>query len=176
MLGTCCVKVSVLLFYRRMRAGTFNKRWMWLIHGAIAFTVLYTMALILALIFSCIPVQAYWKSLDPTWNHKYSCADTFPLNTGAGVLSVFSDVYAVVLPCVMLQGLEIGLRQKIGLNVVFAMSLSVVLAGCFRTWTVSRVANVSDVTWYIHHQPQKTLICVLTPRQVRFLGVLLVCA
>lgn len=56
--GTCCLKVSVLLFYRRIQAGTCDKKMLWAIWIAIIFTVTYTFAMVLALILNCQPTQA----------------------------------------------------------------------------------------------------------------------
>lgn len=58
--GTCCLKVSVLMFYRRIQTGTCDMRMFYAIWAAIIFTVTYTLAMVLALIFNCQPTQAYW--------------------------------------------------------------------------------------------------------------------
>lgn len=147
LLGSACLKVSVLLFYRRIQSATYGRRWMFAIYGAIWFTVAYTVALIFALIFNCRPTQAYWKAYDPKWTYNYKCSETGKLNLLAGILSVVSDLYAVVLPCLMLQRLHISRRQKIGLNAVFAISLVSAGAGAGRTYTFNELSKNYDITW-----------------------------
>lgn len=111
------------------------------------FTVLYTLGLILALIFNCNPTQAYWKAYDPAWTREYHCVDTVAVSVLAGVLSIVSDAYSVALPCVMLNGLKISRRQKMGLNVVFLVGSVVVGAGIARTYEFHRLTREWDTTW-----------------------------
>lgn len=135
--GTSLLKISILLFYRRMVAGTFNRYWIFATWGAIALTAAYLVAFDLLLIFNCQPTRAYWMAHDPEWEAKvnYYCLDTTQvINPIAGGLSVFSDIYAIVLPCLMVQGLDMTRRQKIGLNAVFATGIFMVAGGGMRTW------------------------------------------
>jgi hypothetical protein len=72
-------KISVLLFYRRLVEGTYNKIWKWAVFVAIGFSAGYTLAFVLALCFNCSPTRAYWKAFSVAWlaeNHPYTCADT----------------------------------------------------------------------------------------------------
>lgn len=85
----------MLLFYRRLVAGTYDVRWNWAVLVAITFTAAYTLAFMLALIFNCNPTQAYWKAFDLSWieHHKYTCADTTAINVLAGICAAASDLY-----------------------------------------------------------------------------------
>jgi len=56
--GTCCLKVSVLLFYRRIQTSTYDPKMYYAIWAAIIFTITYTVAMVLALILNCQPTQA----------------------------------------------------------------------------------------------------------------------
>lgn len=76
LLTTCCTKMSVLLFYRRLTNGTYTKRWKWAIWAAMIFTGIYCLGFIFALSFNCRPVQAYWKAFNPSYTEDYSCTDT----------------------------------------------------------------------------------------------------
>ncbi|RMY52005.1 hypothetical protein D0864_14329 [Hortaea werneckii] len=147
LLGPGCVKISVLLFYRRIQTGTFNRKWLWCIYGAIWLTIAFTIAFLLALVFNCQPTKAYWKLYDFGWNEEYTCTDTKAINLVAGLISLISDVYAIGLPCFMVQGLKMRRREKISMNAVFLLSLSVVGAGSARTWAFFTFASDSDVTW-----------------------------
>jgi hypothetical protein len=100
LISTCCTKISILLFYRRLVVGTFTKRWKYATFGAIVFTALYCIAFSLALILNCHPLDAYWKAYDLEYMETYHCINTKPLNPVAGLLSVISDLYAVFLPMV----------------------------------------------------------------------------
>ncbi|KAI7281445.1 hypothetical protein KC345_g4153 [Hortaea werneckii] len=152
LLGPGCVKISVLLFYRRIQAGTFNRQWLWCIYGAIWLTVAFTLAFLLALMFNCQPTRAYWKLYDFSWNEEYTCAKTYVINLVAGL------------------GLEMRRREKTTLNAVFLLSLSVVGAGSARTWAFFTLASDSDVTWsgfwvffYCVLEYNLMLICACAP-------------
>lgn len=102
-----CTKVSVLFFYRRLVEGTYSKRWTWLVWVAVSFTIAYTFAVCVALLFKCSPTDAYWKAFDVEYNHKHhdTCANptsTASINAISGVGAIFSDAYAVALPCIIM--------------------------------------------------------------------------
>ena len=56
-------------------------------------------------------------------------------------LSIISDVYAVILPSIMLRhyDLDIPRRQKIGLNIIFGLGLVVAGCGVARTYYLWRI-------------------------------------
>ncbi|KAI7486035.1 hypothetical protein KC357_g2810 [Hortaea werneckii] len=145
--GTGFVKISVLLFYRRIQSGAFNRPWLIAIYGAIAFTVVSTAVMAVLLVINCLPTEAYWMVYSFDWHKDYTCRRVVSINAVAGALSLLSDLYAVVLPCVMLSGLEISRKQKIGLNLVFLAGLSVVATGSVRTWAFFTYAKDPDVSW-----------------------------
>ena len=60
-IATCCNKVSILLFYRRLTHGTFSRRWKLATMGAIGFTLCYMLAFVLVLVFNCSPTESYCK-------------------------------------------------------------------------------------------------------------------
>jgi len=114
---------------------------------AIGFTIAYSFALMLALILNCRPTEAYWRSLDPEWQEDYTCAKTTAFNILAPVLSVVSDVYAVLLPCMMVQRLELAKRQKTLLNTVFGISFVVAGAGIGRICSFASTIWSYDLPW-----------------------------
>lgn len=122
-------KASILLFYRRLVTGTLDRRWKLAIYLALVFHALYLIGLTLGYFLICRPLEAYWMSYDYVWKakyqEKYTCASAQGLNPVIGVLSVVSDVYAVVLPFVILHHykLDVSRSQKIGLHIIFAAGL-----------------------------------------------------
>lgn len=126
--GSGATKASVLLFYRRLVTGTLARRWKLAIYFALAFHAAYLIGNTLGYFLVCRPLRAYWMSFDYEWlleNHSYTCADAQALNPVVGVLSIVSDVYAVVLPFVILHyyTLDVPRSQRIGLNIIFATGL-----------------------------------------------------
>lgn len=144
-------KVSVLLFYRRLVEGTYNKLWRWLVLFAIGFTVAYTIAFCVMLLINCTPTEAYWKAFDPVYatTQKYTCLDTKIINTLAGVFAAASDLYSVALPCIITWHFSVPRAQKIALNIIFCLGLLVVAASGVRTYYLMITGHDSDVSWNI---------------------------
>ncbi|KAK1815386.1 hypothetical protein LTR12_010183 [Friedmanniomyces endolithicus] len=129
-----CIKISVLLFYRRLVKDTYDPRWRWAVIAAIAFTAAYSIAFLFTLIFNCNPTEAYWKSFDLMYAKSYTCVNTTFVNLLAGIFAIISDVYAVVLPCLMTRHFNLATGQKVALNIIFSLGLLVVAASAARTY------------------------------------------
>lgn len=147
----CLVKISVLLFYRRLVRDTFSPAWKWAVIAAIVVTVAYTVAFILALVFNCSPTEAYWEGFNPNYTQSYSCVNTTILNTLSGFMGILGDLYSVVLPCIMTRNLTLPGPQKVGLYVVFSLGLLVTGASCARTYYLHDVGINPDVSWTIYN-------------------------
>ncbi|KAM3417077.1 hypothetical protein BST61_g8653 [Cercospora zeina] len=151
LLCSCFTKVSVLMFYRRLVDLTVSKYWIWTVMCAISFTIAYSLAFILLLIFNCSPTEAYWKSFNPSWTVEYTCVDTTVVNLLAGIMSVVSDLYSVILPCLMTRHLRLPTAQRVGLLLVFSLGLLAVLASSVRTYWLYKVGHSSDVSTSIFY-------------------------
>ena len=116
---------QVLLFYRRMVKGSYDRRWLWAIWVALALNAIFFVALLITYCLICQPLSAYWKSYNFTYDKEFKCIDGNVLTVLTGVISVFSDLYAVILPFLMLRHyqLDVPMRQKIGLNIMFSLGL-----------------------------------------------------
>ncbi|KAF7186131.1 hypothetical protein HII31_12546 [Pseudocercospora fuligena] len=147
----CCLKVSVLLFYRRLVEHTCSKYWIWAVIFAICFTVAYSLAFILTLVFNCSPTEAYWKAFDPSYTHPNSCVNTTIVNLLAGIMAAVSDLYSVALPCIMTRHLQIPRLQKIALYIIFSLALLVVACSGVRTYYMYKVGHTSDVSTIIYY-------------------------
>jgi hypothetical protein len=170
LISTGCCKCSILLFYRRLQKGTFNKRWQYCIYAALAFTVAWVLGFILTLVFSCNPTEANWQSANPNYHKKYSCVNARYENLISGTLSVVSDAYAVLLPCLMLRHFDVSKRQKVALNIIFSLGLIVVAAGAVRTYYFDHLWHTYDLTYagfdvlvWAQLEMQLSLICASAP-------------
>jgi hypothetical protein len=170
LIATGCTKCSILLFYRRLQKGTFNKVWLYCIYAALAFTVAWTIGFVLTLVFSCNPTEANWESANPLYRKKYSCVNARYENLISGTLSVVSDAYAVLLPCLMLRHFDVSKRQKVALNVIFCLGFIVVAAGSVRTYYFDHMWHTYDLTYagfdvliWAQLELQLSLICASAP-------------
>lgn len=147
--STCATKCSVLLFYRRMVKDTYSRSWLYAIWAALGFTGGYFLATLLALCLVCRPLSAYWESYDLNYTGTYTCINGNVLSPMVGVLSVVSDLYAVLLPFLMLRqyDLNVSRRQRIALDAIFALGLLVAGAGIGRTYYLWKIDHTYDTSW-----------------------------
>lgn len=144
------VKISILLFYRRLSV-TFSKTFLIATWVGIAYQVIYSLIFfcLLAAIFK--PLDSYWLSFDPTWaaTHKYRAVLNEKISVPlSAALSVVGDFYSTALPLLLVTFLDLPRRQKWALYGLFAIGFLVVGAGIVRTVLLDRaIAQTYDVTW-----------------------------
>ncbi|KAF2008119.1 hypothetical protein P154DRAFT_419755, partial [Amniculicola lignicola CBS 123094] len=146
------LKISILLFYRRLSARVVSPAFRWATWLSIGFIAAYSIAFIIVPIFGCNPISAFWNQVDLNLRikgYKFKCfnegADVF----AAGIISTVQDLLTALLPTFLYWNLQIPRRQKIALFGVFAIGYGVVALGCLRSyygWIV--FFQTYDVTWY----------------------------
>lgn len=119
LVSTGLTKLSILLFYRRLLEKSYSRLMQWAIYIALALTTVSLISFVTLVIFSCSPINAAWKSLKIDYKKKYTCLPRNNADPIAGLASVISDVYALVIPQLVLRKLQIPRNQKIVLNCVF---------------------------------------------------------
>jgi hypothetical protein len=120
---TGLTKISNLLFYLRMGAGSSNKTWVYINYGGIVIIAIYMGAFILNTLFICDPIDSYWKSFSLTYNKPYHCRMENVTGPMVGIGSVLTDIVAAVFPAFLFKDLHISRREKIGLWLVFGLGL-----------------------------------------------------
>jgi hypothetical protein len=149
--ATCSVKISVLLFYRRL-SSNFTRLFLIATWIGIAYNFVYFVSFIIALSVECRPTQAYWLAFNFQWatTHKFTCADehiALPVSAG---LSVLGDFYSTLIPCVLILRLNLPRRQKLALYSLFLLGFLVVAAGIVRTIYINYLLNETyDNTWLL---------------------------
>jgi hypothetical protein len=149
--ATCSVKISVLLFYRRL-ASSFNRFFFIAIWIGIAYNIGYYVSFVIALSLACRPTQAYWLAFNLEWaaTHKFTCVDehiSLPMSAG---LSTFGDFYSTLIPCALILSLNLPRRQNLAVYLLFSLGFLVVAAGLLRTIYVNYLINETyDNTWLL---------------------------
>lgn len=149
--ATCSVKISILLFYRRLSV-TFSKTFLIATWVGIIYNVLYWVTFVICLLVLFRPLDSYWLSFDPTWaaTHEYSRGDEAWSLPTSGALSVIGDFYSTVLPLMLIRFLDLPQRQKAALYTLFGIGFLVVGAGIVRTILLNRVISKTyDVSWVL---------------------------
>lgn len=145
------IKISILLFYRRLSSRVVSNRFRWATWITIAFIASSTIAFALAPILGCNPVSAFWDQVNYNKlvrGYKYRClnegADVF----SASVISTVQDLITAVLPSFLYWNLRIPVRQKIALFGIFAIGYGVAALGAMRAYYSWQIYFGSyDATW-----------------------------
>jgi hypothetical protein len=148
------IKISILLFYRRLSSRVVSNRFRWATWITIGFIASSSIALTIVPIFGCDPISAFWDQVNPTLlltGYKYRCfnegADVF----SASVISTVQDLITAVLPTFLYWNLRVPVRQKIALFGIFAIGYGVAALGMIRAYYSWQVYfGTYDVTWVTH--------------------------
>ncbi len=154
LLGNACTKISILLFYRRLTLGLPRFWFLYLIWAAIAFTVCYTIGLLVELFVICRPLTSYWESYSPTYGKDFTCANEHVAFLFSAAASVTSDIYASVLPMLLVRTLNMTCRQRLSMYALFSAGLLTAGTGVARLITfIPATTNyqpgphIDDVSW-----------------------------
>ncbi|GES56845.1 hypothetical protein ATEIFO6365_0001005100 [Aspergillus terreus] len=137
--ATGITKCSVLIFYNRI----FPSRNFHIAVWAIVFIAAgYSIASVLANIFSCAPVEKAWDL-----ELKGSCMNRPVFYFANAGLGIFTDFATVVVPIPWLRRLQMPLRQKIAVGSILAMGCFVGIVSCIRLASLYTLMNTTDLTW-----------------------------
>lgn len=148
------IKISILLFYRRLSSRVVSKPFRWVTWITIGFITGYTIALTIAPIVGCKPISAFWDQVDmikKLQGYKFHCFDEGADIFAASVLSAVQDLVTAVLPTFLYWNLRIPLRQKVALFGIFAIGYGcVALSGLRAYYSWRTFYETYDVTWSTH--------------------------
>ncbi|KAL5410926.1 hypothetical protein PMIN06_002491 [Paraphaeosphaeria minitans] len=156
------IKVSILLFYKRLGSRAVSNTYRWAIRLTIVFITAYSIAFALVPIFGCQPISAFWDQTDiikTAMGYEYKCfnegADVF----SACMISTAQDLLTAILPTFLYWKLQIPIRQKIALFGIFAIGYGVVAIGALRSYFSWKVFfETYDVTWFTWYTWNWTLL------------------
>jgi hypothetical protein len=124
-LATGLTKISILLFYRRLVSGTVSNGFVWAIRVSIFSVAAYILTFENTLVFGCRPINAYWNEVDPIWrtsgDHPYKCLSEVGALYAANITSIVQDFLTFLMPLVLFMKLQLPLRQKVVLSVIFGV-------------------------------------------------------
>jgi hypothetical protein len=148
------IKISILLFYRRLSSRVVSKAFRWTTWITIGYIVAYTIALTLAPILGCKPISAFWDRVDTLkrlQGYEFECFDEGADLLAASIISASQDLLTAILPTFLYWNLQISARQKAALYGIFAIGYGVVALGGLRAYYSWRAFyQTYDITWSTH--------------------------
>jgi hypothetical protein len=113
------VKVAILIEWARIFAPRTRNAFWWLCHTVLALNVVwYTIATIVEAL-QCTPPSKIW---DPTVLEG-SCLNTRTVEVVSSSINVVSDFVILIAPQPIIWRLQLPLRKKIGVAMIFAVGL-----------------------------------------------------
>jgi hypothetical protein len=127
------IKVSILLFYRRFSSDVVTPGLHWAVRGAITFIVITHVAIQIALIATCRPIDAFWMQVDPAWGKTHVPGKDHHCDSESTVILVsialvsVQDFMTIALPMTLLSKVKLPFRQKVALTCIFSLGIVYVI-------------------------------------------------
>jgi hypothetical protein len=151
--GTGLIKISILLFFRRLGSRGVPKAFRITTWVAIGFTIGSTIAFFISPLVGCRPISGYWEQSSVTniaLGVKFNCNKEGAAITAAGVVSTVQDLICALLPNFIYWNARIPFRQKAALMAIFATAYGVAAFGGLRTYaTWVLFYETYDVSWQL---------------------------
>jgi hypothetical protein len=135
------IKISILLFIKKLIART-NRRWL---HWAISLTIVFvaTSNGIYSILnwVECIPLDAWWNRMDLEWTitHEYKCWGESFITVSAGFFNLIQDFIVATLPVFVVWDLQIARSQKASIITLFGLGyLLVSISSAFFTTLLTK--------------------------------------
>ncbi|KAK6442723.1 hypothetical protein LTR95_001039 [Oleoguttula sp. CCFEE 5521] len=112
------------------------------VYALIAFVFVYTIALTVQLVFSCVPIRKTWHS--EVAGYCYSLEPGFWAHF---VCNLVSDIWLIAFAAPRVWRIKLPTRQKVVLLATITLGWVVVIAAIVRAVLVSMVINAVDRTW-----------------------------
>ncbi|KAJ5929214.1 hypothetical protein N7454_007062 [Penicillium verhagenii] len=133
------IKASICLLYLRLFP---NIRKLTL--GTIGFVTAMSIAVILATIFQCSPVDAVY---DEDKYESYTCFASIPFWYSTAVLSLVTDIWIFALPLKIMMGLQLELKRRFIIIGLLSLGLFACIASIVRMAYIVKLYESSDPTW-----------------------------
>ncbi|KAK2022088.1 CFEM domain-containing protein [Colletotrichum zoysiae] len=136
-------KISVLFFYLRIFP---NKSFRHATYATMCYIGLSTTILLFMQIFQCMPFSYNWEGWKGEFGPHY-CLNINVLAFVAGGLSISHDIIILFLPIPLLWHLNMGLRSKIGIFIMFSLGIFILITSCVRLRYITLFTRSLNPTW-----------------------------
>ncbi|CAL3966642.1 hypothetical protein PZA11_003225 [Diplocarpon coronariae] len=166
MLAITLTKLGLLLFFLRI-FPSHRLRQLIIVTGF--FIILSNFSIMVALIFQCIPVSAFWTN----WMYKdppVKCIDQYAVLEAAAVFGILHSIIILVLPVKTVWQLNLPYRHKANLFVMFSVGFMALTCSFMRLPSIIKLDHSSDrsydqapVVAYSHIEAGVGIICACLP-------------
>ncbi|KAH8692471.1 hypothetical protein GQ44DRAFT_765335 [Phaeosphaeriaceae sp. PMI808] len=139
---TTFIKIQFLLFYLQIFPDRKFRR---LVFGVIAFNLTSMIAFMFSCIFLCSPITFAWTQWDG--EHTGKCNNNNTLSYANASISILLDLVALSLPIPQIWNLQLSLKKKIGVLLMFSVGTFVTIVSILRLRAFTYFAKTTNVTW-----------------------------
>ncbi|CAI6337607.1 unnamed protein product [Periconia digitata] len=159
------IKISVLRFFLHIFP---NRGFRWIVWICIVFTVAFSLAFAFLASFGCAPVSFAWTQWDGIHEGKCMNVNMFAyIHAGVGIAL---DLFSLALPVTQIWNLQLSMRKKIGVLMMFGVGAFVTVVSILRLKALVHFANTQNITWdyveaslWSNIEVQVGIICACMP-------------
>lgn len=111
-------KLAILMFYYALL--NVMQFWKYVIYVVSGIIVTYTLAIFLALIFACHPVERNWDPILPFWDMDY-CINRAGLYLATAITNTTTDIILILIPIPIIWKLHVPVGQKLGIAAILGV-------------------------------------------------------
>ncbi|KAJ4364604.1 hypothetical protein N0V83_009200 [Neocucurbitaria cava] len=141
----CCAltKISLCIFYQRLSP---NKTFQAAVWSTIFVCAGAYIGIFFSLIFACKPIAASWN---PLLLATAVCVNRGAIYIATAVIGIVTDVVLIALPIPTIWGLQMPMKQKIGLTAIFGIGSITMITSIIRLIVLIPSLTNMDQTWVI---------------------------
>ncbi|CEI39628.1 hypothetical protein FVEN_g1915 [Fusarium venenatum] len=139
---TAFSKMALALFYRKLSP---QRWWRWSVYGVIFLVAGYNLAIMLVILFGCVPFEKSWDHM----MLEGKCVNRPAVYICTAGLGILSDLILLIMPLPMVLRSQIPRRQKAGLVVLFAIGSATLVTSVIRLVLLVPIFGAVDVSWII---------------------------
>ncbi|KAF2642710.1 hypothetical protein P280DRAFT_356722, partial [Massarina eburnea CBS 473.64] len=136
-------KLALLLQIKRIFASADRNFFWWSSWGLVVANALVYLVTLIVFGLACRPREKFWNPALPG-----KCLDTGKALLATSAVNLVSDVTILVLPIVGVWNLNLDLKKKIGVALIFATGLGTIIASIFRLYVCIKSRTSKDLTWW----------------------------
>ncbi|CAG8971538.1 hypothetical protein HYALB_00005434 [Hymenoscyphus albidus] len=155
-------KLSILALYVRIFRVA-GDPFMFAVWATATWIILWMIGVYLVVLLGCMPLHTYWTA---------TCRPTYPTSVTTGVLNIVSDIAVLVLPQAQVWGLQMPMRRRAGLSVIFLLGVLATVMSIARI-PILKMGNAGgsvDITYNLIRtyvftvlEPMIAIICACLP-------------
>lgn len=135
-------KISILCLYIRVFAVY---RFRLLCYILIGITLAFGISCWVSTGFNCVPITFMWQGWDG--QHSGTCMDTSKQAFALAGVNMSLDILVFLLPIPQLWALQMSLKRKLGVIIMFTVGLFVTICSIIRLQTIMEFGNSADPTY-----------------------------